>query len=65
MDIEQFSTIKKFAKKYPAFTEPSLRWMAFNRKANGFDRAFIKIGRKLLIDDAAFVECLRGKREGA
>ena len=56
-----FLTIAAGARKYASagFTEASLRWIAFNRETNGFGPAFIKVGRRLLIDEAAFVACLR------
>lgn len=56
-----FLTIAAGARKYASagFTEASLRWIAFNHETNGFGPAFIKVGRRLLIDEAAFVACLR------
>ncbi len=56
-----FLTIRAAALKYQqaGFTEASLRWLAFNREHNGFGPAFVKIGRKLLLDEAAFVACGR------
>jgi hypothetical protein len=35
-----------------------LRHMIFNQDTNGFKRAFKKIGRRVLIDEAAFFECV-------
>lgn len=56
-----FLTIAAGARKYASagFTEASLRWLAFNREVNGFGPAFIKVGRRLLIDEVVFVACLR------
>ena len=57
-------TVKQFAGKYPAFSQSSLRnliFLAANRKTsigtikgNGLDIALIRLGRKLLIDEARF-----------
>ena len=36
-----------------------LRHLAFNRDKNGFGRAFVKVGRRLLIDEAEFFKIAR------
>lgn len=36
-----------------------LRHMMFNRKRLGFGNAFIKCGRRVLIDEAEFFQCVR------
>lgn len=59
MDSSQFYTVEQFAQKYPAFTPPSLRWLLFNRATNGLDSAIVQLGRKVLIDEQAFVAWLR------
>jgi len=55
MDTNVF-TIAQFAKKYTAFTEPSLRWLLFNREQNGLCKAVLQLGRRVYIDELAFVE---------
>lgn len=62
-----FLSIRATARKYAGagFTEASLRWMAFNRGHNGFSRAFCKVGRRLLIDEAEFVAAIRGQGQQA
>lgn len=35
-----------------------LRHLMFYRESNGFARAFVKCGRRVLIDEAAFFECV-------
>jgi hypothetical protein len=62
----QFLTVPAAARKYsPAgFTIGSLRWQLFNRKQNGLDRAVVRIGRRLLLDEVEFVAWLRSQREG-
>ncbi len=59
MNDPQFSTVEQMAEKYPAFTEPSLRWLLFNRETNGLNAAVVQLGRKVLIDEQAFVAWLR------
>lgn len=59
MDVGQFHTVEQLAERYPAFSLPSLRWHLFNRAHNGLDAAVVQLGRKVLIDEAAFIEWLR------
>jgi hypothetical protein len=35
-----------------------LRHLIFNEDSNGFKRAFKRVGRRVLIDEAAFFECV-------
>ena len=58
-----FSTVKQTAEKHPAFTQNSLRWIIFNSKLNGATSFIRKVGRKVLIDDAAFISWIDGHRE--
>ena len=62
-----FLTITSAARTFRAagFTEASLRWLAFNRKHNGFNRAFVKVGRRLLIDEAEFIAAIRNQGQVA
>ena len=55
-------TLRNFASKHPgAFTEPSLRWLAFNRDHNGFADAFIKVGRRIFVDENRFFDAIDGQ----
>jgi hypothetical protein len=58
-------TVRQLAAKHPAFSEPSLRWLIFNRSRNGFDACVIRIGRRVLVDEAAFLGWLVSRREAA
>jgi hypothetical protein len=44
-----------------------LRHLIFNEKTNGFDKVVRRVGRRVLIDEAAFFEWVRstGGRNGA
>lgn len=67
MTIEaSFLTVDATANKYEkaGFTSASLRWLLFNREHNGFDRCVVRVGRRVLIDEAEFVAWLRSRREG-
>ena len=52
------STLANFAEKHEAFTEKSLRWLRFNQTTNGFAPAFVNVGRRVLIDEDCFFECV-------
>jgi hypothetical protein len=58
-------TIKQLVAKYPAFTEGGIRWQIFNSARTGFGRCMVRIGRRVLIDEAEFVAWLRSCREVA
>ena len=61
-------TVPQFSEKHPAFTQPALRHYLFHArprhsskgevKGNGLDRAIVRVGRKVLIDEARFFEWL-------
>lgn len=35
-----------------------LRWLVFNAETNGFATAFVRVGRRVLIDEAEFFRCV-------
>jgi len=51
--------LTKWPEYHPWPNVGGLRHMAFHRDENGFAPAFLKVGRKLLIDEAVFFECCR------
>ena len=51
--------LTQWEKFYPWPNVNGLRRLAFNRDENGFGPAFVKIGRKLLVDEARFFEIAR------
>ncbi len=63
MDTRQFRTVEQLAHPYSCFTIGALRWQLFNRKRNGLDRAVVRVGRRLLIDEVEFVAWLKDHRE--
>ena len=44
---------------YPWPTPSGLRHLAFYSETNGFKTAFVKVGRRRLVDDAEFFRCAR------
>ena len=65
MISERLRTIHQLAERNPAFTEGALRWHVFNSKQNGLDRAIVRVGRRVLIDECEFSRWLEQKRVAA
>lgn len=42
-----------------------LRHLIFNQKTNGFDKAFKRVGRNVLVDEAEFFACVDRQNQGA
>ncbi|MDD5267166.1 MAG: hypothetical protein PHO08_08570 [Methylococcales bacterium] len=51
-----YLTVQQFTAKHPAFNTGGLRSLIFNEHTNGLEKygAIIRIGRKVLIDEAKF-----------
>ena len=47
-------TVRQFSEKHPAFPQGGLRALRFNSETNGFAKAFVTVGRKVLINEEAF-----------
>jgi len=64
MDSPQFLSADRLAAKYrdAGLTPGGIRWMLFNRRTNGLDSAVVQLGRKIVIDEVAFVAWLRSQR---
>lgn len=66
-------TVRQFSDKHPAFTQGSLRNLIFLAQprnsskgiieGNGLDISLVRIGRKVLIDEAKFFEWV-GAQQG-
>jgi len=61
-------TVPQFSEKHPAFSQPALRHLLFHARprhsskgeiaGNGLDKAILRVGRKVLIDEVRFFEWL-------
>lgn len=72
-----FYTVRQIALRHPGFTVRTLRYWIFNSKeragwkdrrripipGNGFDRAMVRIGRRIYIDEEALFEWIAERRE--
>jgi hypothetical protein len=52
----KLSTVRQLSEKFPAFSQASIRWIIFNAQHNGASSFIHKIGRKIVIDDDAFLQ---------
>lgn len=54
-------SVSQLSTAHPVFTEASLRWMIFKGAENGLERsgAICRLGRKVLIDEARFLDWVR------
>ncbi len=58
----QMLTLKQFAEKNPWPNECTLRNLYYKRKTNGLEKAFIKVGRRIIVDEEVFFVILKGKK---
>jgi hypothetical protein len=50
----RFLTVPQFCAEHPWPSLGGLRHLIFHASANGFDSAILRVGRRVLIDEAAF-----------
>ena len=51
-------TVKEFCKDRDWPSVSTLRWIIFNKELNGFGKCILKFGKRVLIDEDKFDECL-------
>lgn len=61
-----YSTVNQFTNKHPAFTKGGIRALIFNENSNGIAKAgaVVRIGRKVLIDEAKFFAWVESQNQG-
>jgi hypothetical protein len=62
MNTHDIMTISQLAKAYPAFQVSTIRWWIYNSTRNGFNACIIRIGTRVYVDRARFVEWLESHR---
>jgi len=59
----QLLPVNEFCRKYPHWPTPSsLRAIIWEASTNGFAEAFVRVGRRILVDEKIFWECARKGR---
>lgn len=61
---KNFVTIKQWLQKYPAIPEGGIRHLIFTNKDNFNTRVVKKIGRKILLDEQAFLNYINEHPKG-
>ncbi len=56
-----YASIKEFALLQKVFSLAALKKIRFRCKDNGFETAFIKVGKRVMIDVDEFWECARNR----
>jgi hypothetical protein len=66
MAILIYLTVNQFINKNPAFTLGGIRALIFNEISNGLAQsgAIVRIGRKVLIDEAKFFAWVEAQNQG-
>lgn len=65
MELHNLKTPKQIVECCPGMTMGGLRMLLFHSRTNGLEPCVVRLGRKLLIDEAAFVQWLDSMREQA
>jgi hypothetical protein len=52
----RFIPLAKWDQYHPFPTVPALRWMRFNGDKTGFNSCILKVGKRVLIDEARFFQ---------
>lgn len=68
-------TVRQFSEKHPAFSQASIRYLIFQSKpressrgtvpGNGLDRALLRLGKRVLIDEFKFFAWLDDQQSKA
>lgn len=61
-DKNQLLTLKQFAEKNPWPNESTLRNLYYKRKSNGLDKSFIKVGKRIIVDEEVFFSLIKAKK---
>jgi hypothetical protein len=62
MQLNNLKSPKQIVEACPAMTMGGLRMLLFHSRTNGLESCVVRLGRKLLIDEVAFVRWLEELR---
>ncbi len=62
MELQHLKTPRQIVDSCPGITMGGLRMLLFHSRTNGLESCVVRLGRKLLIDEADFVKWLAGLR---
>ena len=58
-------TVRQFAERHKAFSEAGLRYLIFHADTNGMAKCLRRVGRRVLIDESVFFECIEHNSQHA
>ncbi|MDP8208599.1 MAG: hypothetical protein P9L92_18190 [Candidatus Electryonea clarkiae] len=58
---ERLLSIKQAIEQGIYINESGLRWLVFNKLTNGYASAFLKVGRRVLVDPDEFIRITKQK----
>lgn len=66
MELPQpsFVSVREFCARHSWARPGGVRALLANRRENGLERACVRLGRRLLLDETRVFEWLEGRREG-
>lgn len=56
--MSEYLTVKQFCAKHPWPTESAMRAIILDAPTNGFSKAFVRIGRRVLVREKVFWEII-------
>jgi len=56
-------SIEQLSQRHPAFSPSAIRHLIFDAKTNGFDQVIFRVGRKVVLEESAFVNWVLQKNE--
>ena len=63
-EIPRLVSVSEFCARHSWARPGGLRALLANRRENGLERACVRLGRRLLLDETRVFEWLEGRREG-
>lgn len=57
--LENLYTVRQFCERFKFVSQSSIRYLIFNADTNKFNKVITRIGRKILLDAAAFEAWLK------
>ena len=62
--MTQYLTVRQLSDKYPAFPQGGIRHLIFHEEINGFNAVIVRVGKKVLIDENAFLNWIENQKGG-
>jgi hypothetical protein len=60
--LNNFITIGQYTSRYSWPNEKAMRWLIYTAEEKGIGNCFIRVGRRVLVDEKAFLNWLESNR---